>query len=179
MDDATRFHLGQRFIKDSPHTVQAMKQLWFHWAGYPLQIAHDQGGEFVTPEWKDLLLQHGIQPILSAAPWQRGRIERHGGIIEEMLSRIDNEMSIENQQQFDEALQQCFHAKNTMSVIDGFSPEQAVLGKASRLPASITSDENTAAHLNSMSDGLPSFHVSTETSDANSSPGSFCQSRQQ
>ena len=43
-----------------------------------------------------------------------------------------------------------------MSVIDGFSPEQAVLGKASRLPASIASDENTAAHLNSMSDALPS-----------------------
>ena len=156
LDEATRFHLGQRFIKDSPHTVLAMKQLWFLWAGYPQQIAHDQGGEFVTPEWKDLLLQHGIQPILSAAPWQRGRIERHGGIIEEMLSRIDNEMPIENQQQFDEALQQCFHAKNTMSVIDGFSPEQAVLGKASRLPASIASDENTAAHLNSMSDDLPS-----------------------
>ena len=113
--------------------------------------------------------------FLSAAPWQRGRIERHGGIIEEMLSRIDNEMPIENQQQFDEALQQCFHAKNTMSVIDGFSPEQAVLGKASRLPASIASDENTAAHLNSMSDDLPSTLFSTETSDANSCPGSFCQ----
>eukprot|EP00435_Cladocopium_sp_Y103_P060282 s1270_g22.t1 len=156
LDEATRFHLGYRFPKDSSHSVHAMQQLWFPWAGYPQQIAHDQGGEFMTPEWKDLLLQHGIQPILSAAPWQRGRIERHGGIVEEMLDRIDQELPIENQQQFDQALHQCFHAKNTMSIVDGFSPEQAVLGKASRLPASVASDEETPAHLSSMSDDLPS-----------------------
>ena len=79
-------------------------------------MAHDQGGEFMTMEWKDLLRQHGIQAVLSAAPWQRGRIERHGGIIEEMLSRIDQELPIQTSQQFDEALTQCFHAKNTMSI---------------------------------------------------------------
>ena len=94
-------------------------------------MAHDQGGEFMTVEWKDLLRQHGIQAVLSAAPWQRGRIERHGGIIEEMLSRIDQEFPIETSQQFDEALMQCFHAKNTMSIVSGYSPEQAVLGRAS------------------------------------------------
>ena len=32
-----------------------------------------------------------------------------------------------------------------MSVASGFSPEQAVLGKASRLPASIISDEDLSA----------------------------------
>ena len=76
------------------------------------------------------LCHHGIRPIVSAAPWQRGRIERHGGIIEDMLDRIDQDQRIDSQEKFDEALNQCF----------GFSPEQAVLGRASHLPASIVSD---------------------------------------
>ena len=69
--------------------------------------------------------------------WQRGRIERHGGMVKEMLSRIDNEKPTEDLNQFDEALRESFHAKNTMSVVDGYNPEQAVLGKAAKLPASI------------------------------------------
>ena len=122
LDEATRFHLGLRTSRDIQTTIRALHQIWFNWAGYPQQIAHDQGGEFMTDHWKDLLLENGIQPILSAAPWQRGRIERHGATVKDMLDRIDNEQSIEDTQQFDEALTQCFRAKNTMSIIDGFSP---------------------------------------------------------
>ena len=103
----------------------------------------------MTDGWKNLLLENGIQSILSAAPWQRGRIERHGAVIKDMLDRMDNEQAISDAQHFDEALVQCFRAKNTMSVVDGYSPEQAVLGRASKLPASIVSDETSTAHLNS------------------------------
>ena len=121
--------------------------MWLQWAGTPNQIAHDQGGEFVTDEWKLFLQENGITPILSSAPWQRGRIERHGGVIKEMLNRMDQEKPINDLNHFDEALFQCFHAKNTMSVHEGYSPEQAVLGKASKLPASVVSDEDLTAHM--------------------------------
>ena len=124
-----------------------MKQTWFQWAGPPQNLAHDQGGEFMTDEWKLMLQENNIRPILSVAPWQRGRIERHGGIVKEMLNRIDNEQTIQDLAQFDEALQQCFHAKNTMSIVNGYSPEQAVLGRASKLPASIVEDEDLSAHI--------------------------------
>ena len=103
----------------------------------------------MTDEWNNLLLENGIQPFLSAAPWQRGRIERHGAIIKDMLSRIDHDKTIHDEQHFDEALAQCFRAKNNMSIVDGFSCEQAVLGRASKLPASIVSHEDTVSHLNS------------------------------
>jgi transposase InsO family protein len=93
--------------------------MWLQWAGTPSQIAHDQGGEFVTDEWKLFLQENGIVPILSSAPWQRGRIERHGGVIKEMLNRMDQENPINDLSHFDEALFQCFHAKNTMSVHEG------------------------------------------------------------
>ena len=57
----------------------------------------------MTDEWKQGLQENNIQPYLSAAPWRRGRTERHGGIIKEMLDRIDHEKPIESLQQFDDA----------------------------------------------------------------------------
>eukprot|EP00435_Cladocopium_sp_Y103_P019649 s4451_g4.t1 len=147
LDEATRFHLGQRTHRDSQALIKSVNGLWFQWAGAPSSIAHDQAGEFISQEWKDFLQKYGVRPILSAAPWQRGRIERHGSVIEEMLDRIDHDTPITNLEQFDEALRQCFHAKNTMSIVSGFSPEQAVLGRSARLPASIVSDEDTSSHL--------------------------------
>ena len=156
IDDATRFHLGTRTQRDSQLLTKAVKTMWMNWAGTPNTIAHDQGGEFMTDEWKQFLQENNIQSLLSAAPWQRGRIERHGGIIKEMLNRIDHEKPIDTLQQLDDALQQCFNAKNTMSVINGFRPEQAVLGRASKLPASLASDENLSAHLTNEGEDLAS-----------------------
>ena len=98
-----------------------MKQVWLHWAGPPQHVAHDAGGEFVSQEWKDFLQEHGIGPVVSAAPWQRGRIERHGGTVKEMLDRSYHEHPIESYSKFDEAIRQCFHAKKTMSLVSGFS----------------------------------------------------------
>ena len=43
-----------------------------------------------------------------------------------------------------------------MSVISGFSPEQADLGRAAKLPASIVSDEDSSAHLPSQGSDLAS-----------------------
>ena len=156
LDDATRFHLGTRTVRDADRAIRTIKQNWFQWAGIPQYIAHDQGGEFMSEDWKVMLQENGIRPILSAAPWQRGRIERHGGIIKEMLNRVDNEHNITDVNQLDEALQQCFRAKNMMSIHEGYSPEQAVLGRASRLPASIIDDESLSSHLSSHGTDLAS-----------------------
>ena len=167
LDEATRFHLGLRIQRNIQPTIKALHQIWFQWAGYPRQIAHDQGGEFMTEDWKNLLLENGIQPILSAAPWQRGRVERHGATVKEMLDRMDDELMIEDAQHFDEALAQCFRAKNSMSIIEGYSPEQAVLGRSPKLPASVVSDEETSAHkeqslLEPVSRGIWSYEQQPE-----------------
>ncbi len=107
--------------------------------------------------WKQFLHKENVVADLTAAPWQRGRIERHGGTIKETLSRIDNEENITNDSQFDKALHQGFRAKNMLlSSVCGYSPEQAALGKTSRLPASIVADEDTPAHLHSMAGGKKS-----------------------
>ena len=126
-------------MRDSTLLKKGVKDMWIQWAGIPKQITHHQGGEFIAEPWKLFLQENALQPILSSAPsCQRGRIERHGGIIQDMLDRIDQDNPIKDVQHFEEALFQCFHAKNTMAIISGYSAEQAVLGKASKLSASIT-----------------------------------------
>ena len=150
-DEATHFHLGRRCQRGTEEAERIVNETWLHWAGPPQTIVHDLAGEFVSQQWKNMLQQHGIQSLTSAAPWQRGRIERHGGTVKEMLSRIDNHSPIKTEKDFDYALSQCFQAKNSMSIAKGYSPEQAVLGRAARLPGSVCSDEDTTAH--SLGDG--------------------------
>ena len=155
-DEATHFHLGKLVSRGAIQAEKALQDLWFIWAGPPEEIHHDLAGEFVSQEWKDWLQKEGIQAVTSAAPWQRGRVERHGGIIKEMLSRMDNEHEILTEQEFETALHYCFQAKNSMITINGFSPEQAVFGRARRLPTSLTSDENLTSHAIELEGGTRS-----------------------
>ena len=103
-------------------------------------------------------------PILTAAPWQRGRIERHGSIVKEIISRMNQEMPILNERDFDTALLHAFQAKNSLSSKSGYSPEQAVLGKSARLPGSLCEDENLQNHFQNASESehLSGFHNTNE-----------------
>ena len=145
-DEATHFHLGRRCQRGTEEAERVVNETWMNWAGPPEVIVHDLAGEFVSQQWKNMLQQNSIRAVTTAAPWQRGRIERHGGTVKEMLSRIDHHIPIKTDKEFDYALNQCFQAKNSMSVAKGFSPEQAVLRKASRVPGSICDDETTISH---------------------------------
>ncbi|CAE7941930.1 unnamed protein product [Symbiodinium sp. KB8] len=83
---------------------------------------------------------------VTTAAWQRGRLERHGDILKDMLSRLDLESPIINDVIFDQVLQQAVLAKNSLVRHSGFSPEQIVFGKSLRLPGSNVSDEDSTAH---------------------------------
>ena len=147
VDEVTRFHLGERTTRDSTLARRCFTDFWLTWAGTPKCLYFDAAGEFLAQPWQQFLQSEGIQHRLTATAWQRGQVERHGGIVKEMLSRMNQEKVIENEHEFDLCLQQCFRAKNSMTSIDGYSPEQCVLGKATKLPASAISDEDTTSHL--------------------------------
>lgn len=146
IDEATHFHLGKRTGRDEKSMERAFREFWGSWAGMPQYLMFDTAGEWVSQRWKDFLQQESILPIVTSTPQQRGRVERNGGIIQEMLDRIDAEEPISSLEQFDATLYQVFHAKNTMTSHSGYSPEQAVLGKSSRLPGSITGDDLSGVH---------------------------------
>ena len=59
---------------------------------------------------------------------------------------MDQETPIQDFSDFKRCLRQVFAAKNSLSRVKGFTPEQALLGKARALPASLTADDAAAAH---------------------------------
>ena len=63
-----------------------------------------------------------------------------------MLTRMDMENPIRDSSDFRRCLRQVFAAKNSLSRVKGFTPEQALLGKARALPASLTADSDASAH---------------------------------
>ena len=146
-DEGTHFHLGRRTTRDGVITQKCLSEFWLSWAGSPNRLYFDAAGEFLAEAWKNFLQKENIAHKLTAESWQRGRVERHGGIIKEMLSRMNQQVPIRSEIDFDQCLLECFKAKNSLSNHEGFSPEQAVLGKASKLPASVISDETTSAHM--------------------------------
>ncbi|CAE7415676.1 GIP, partial [Symbiodinium microadriaticum] len=76
----------------------------------------------------------------------KGRLERHGDILKDMLARLDIESPIVNDTALDQVLQQAVLAKNSLIRHGGFSPEQIVFGKSLRVPGSVSSDEEAPAH---------------------------------
>ena len=153
IDEASLFHLGRRCETRNPdRVIETWTEFWSSWAGDPLQMYTDPAGEFISQEWKDMMRDHSIQPLISTEAWQRGRIERHGQIIKRMLTRFDLDRPIETIQDFDRVLLACFQAKNSLTRQQGFSPEQIVLGKSKRLPASLTSDDDAVSHSLAASD---------------------------
>ena len=63
-----------------------------------------------------------------------------------MLTAMDMESPIHDEAEFQRCLRHVFSAKNAMGQVRGFSPEQALLGKARALPGSLVADEQSAAH---------------------------------
>eukprot|EP00435_Cladocopium_sp_Y103_P025468 s968_g6.t1 len=147
VDDVTKFHLGKRTVRDSNLAQKSFTDFWMTWAGSPQCLYFDAAGEFLAQPWQSFLQSEGIQHKLTATAWQRGQVERHGGIVKEMLSRMNHEKEITSTAEFDQCLQQCFRAKNSLTSVNGYSPEQCVLGKATKLPASVASDSDSPSHL--------------------------------
>eukprot|EP00435_Cladocopium_sp_Y103_P004696 s6476_g1.t1 len=147
IDESSLFHLGRRLEnRHLEHVIPAFADMWFSWAGQPNAIYSDPAGEFRSDQWLSFLQQHDTEPKVSTEAWQKGRIERHGQIVKNMLHRYDQEKIIEDPQEFDQVLRACFQAKNALARHQGFAPEQIVLGKSSKLPASLTSDERVVSH---------------------------------
>ena len=131
--------------------IPAFSEMWFSWAGHPTKVYADPAGEFRSGAWEAFLQSMNIEPRLSTEAWQKGRVERHGQVLKNMLSRYDQEKQISNVQEFDMILRACCQAKNSLSRNRGYAPEQIVLGKSTKLPASLCSDDEMAAH--SLADG--------------------------
>ena len=143
IDEGTLFHVGGPVENtDAESQIRAFQRSWLLWAGPPKTIYVDPASEFRSELWQDHMqsLDANIKMTVGDAHWQLGRVEAHVSIAKKMLDRMDLERPITSNFEFEEALTPAFNAKNSLSRIKGYSPEQAVLGISRKLPGSLTSN---------------------------------------
>ena len=148
IDEATLFHVGALSERKVESQIQVYQEAWVHWAGPSRVLYLDPAGEYVSDSWAAHLQSDGTRVAMTAAEahWQNGRCEAHGKIVKSMLSRMEKDMDIDTEAEFSRCLRQVFSAKNSLSRVNGFTPEQCLLGKSKHLPGSLVSDENAGSH---------------------------------
>ena len=153
IDGGSNYHVA--FVAPA-HTTQdvirLLNQHWISWAGAPHELQVDAGTELNSAEFDEFLQCFSINGI-SISPeshWQNGKIERHGKFLQRMLDKIDQEIPIEDYPQLQMALNQSTHAKNSMMIHQGYTPELIVFGRHSRLPGSIMSDSSIPSHVSAI-----------------------------
>eukprot|EP00435_Cladocopium_sp_Y103_P013861 s2131_g3.t1 len=149
LDQSTMFQTAM--VAPAHTTEDACRALlfgWFNWAGPPGLLCVDAGTELNSEEFGQFLQKHSVKCRTCAADahWQNARVERHGGILQVMLAKMDAEQPIETYEQLASALSHATGTKNQWSRYRGYSPELLVFGKGVRVPGSVTSDPSISAH---------------------------------
>ena len=104
-DEDTGFHLAKRLDgQNMDHVIPALNDLWIMWAGNPKQNYLDPAGEFRSDVWLNHLQSMNTHVHMTTEAWQRGRIERRGDILKNMLSRMNHDQILMDVSRFDEAL---------------------------------------------------------------------------
>ena len=159
IDEGTLFHVARPCGSDSTSQWTFLEEFWFSWAGYPKVLYVDPARGYLSEQWMDRTQEVGISLVVSArdSHWQLGRVEAHGEVLKGMLSRMDAEKPINDAETFRKALNQACFAKNTLMRKSGYSPEQAVLGRSSRLPGSVLSADDSITHAKVLDEGQNVF----------------------
>lgn len=114
----------------------------------------DAATELNSDEFMRYLQKHNVRSKTCAADahWQNARAERHGGVLQVMLNKMDSEVPIKNYEELEEALQFATQTKNQWSRHRGYPPEILVFGKSASIPGSVTSDTNRTSHAIALQD---------------------------
>ena len=163
IDVGSNFHMAQIApSRTSSKFIEFLCTSWINWAGPPEEITVDSATEFNSEETMNFFQRFNIKSKTTTpeAHWQNGKAERHGAFLQLMLNKIDQEQPITTYDELQVALVQCVHAKNSLSVRQGYSPELIVFGKRSRLPGSICGDELAPAHTLADEEGKDHSHES-------------------
>ncbi len=134
VDAGTGFHMGALVKNREARTVvKKFLTTWIAHYGVPELVIADQGGEF-EGEFEAMMEEHNIDSRLSGAhaAWQNGIVERHGAILGETWNKVVYEHGFKGRQQAKTALAIVLQAKNATMTRNGFTPEQAVFGRALR-----------------------------------------------
>ncbi|CAK0841114.1 unnamed protein product [Prorocentrum cordatum] len=115
---------------------------WVSWAGQLEEATMVDRARSFLGEFADYLEQEGVRldSAALASPWHIGKMERHDGIWNSMLTRVVHDEQVAGLEEMRTAVTERNRAKNTLARRAGFSPYLWVLGRDIRLPASLADD---------------------------------------
>ena len=148
VDHVSRLSLGCRLSSKKPEVIiKGIFKSWIQHRGAPQKFLTDNGGEFMNDQFLGMCEKMNITVLTTAAesPWSNGLVERHNAVLEEMLNKVLDETKCD----YDTALAWCFHAKNSLSNIDGFSPFQISMGYNPTMPVALTDRPTTYGECSS------------------------------
>lgn len=132
IDHLSRFSSAV-FIKSkrAEDVIEGIVGSWIAIFGTPNKFLIDNGGEFANKKFMELAESFNIRIMTTAAfsPWSNGIVERHNGILSEMLHKI-----VADGKNPTSALAWAIQAKNSLTNVHGFSPAQIALGQNPQLP---------------------------------------------
>ena len=142
--------------RTSEQAIRSVTQGWLSWAGPPSMLVTDAATEFMSEEFQQFLQKHNIKSktIAVDAHWQNSRIERHGGILQEIISKMDCEEPIRDYESLRDKhcplqLTQRINGADTGDI----HQKHSYSAKAQRSHAgSVTSDMQIGAHTMALQD---------------------------
>ena len=142
IDSCTRYSVATVLkSKQSKEVIDCIFKYWISIFGRPMKIISDNGGEFISDDFKAMAESMGIYITTTAAesPWSNGLCERYNQVIGESIDKIISDVNCS----LTVALAWAVNAKNSLANVHGFSPAQLVFGFNPILP-SVLSDKPPA-----------------------------------
>ena len=127
--------------KEAVTVIDAIFAMWITYFGRPEKLFSDNGPEFNNNDFIDMCASYEIDVKVTPveAPYSNGICERHNSVIAQMTKKTKMSTSCT----WKVALMWAVNAKNNLHNIYGFTPQQLVMGRNTKLP-SILDTENLA-----------------------------------
>ena len=178
LDHHTMYHTAVVSMSRTSHNaIKALNVGWMLWAGPPAILCMDAATEFTSEEFQNFLQKTNIKGkiIATEGHWQNAHVERHGHILQQILSKMDTEEPIDDVSKLEAALIVATHTKNQWSRHKGFPPETLVFGKMIRVPGSVVSDLHCSAHSLAESDLAEGIRFRADLALRERARKAFCQ----
>ena len=134
VDLATKYSVAVKIPnKESSTIITAVFKHWIAYFGAPGNFLTDNGREFDNQEFRDMCQNLNVVVMTTAAqsPWSNGVVERHNGILGEMVTKT----MCDSKYPFETVLGWAVSAKNALGSVHGYSSNQLVFGRNPNLPS--------------------------------------------
>ena len=153
--------------KTKEEIVEKFFRIWITIFGPPEKTLCDNGKEFCNSDFLSMCqnLNINMKTTAAFAPWSNGIVERHNALLAEMIEKIKEDTGCSSEI----AICWATNAKNSMSNVHGFSPQQLVLGYNTYCPGlddehislsqieNVTPSKIIADNLNAMYEARSAF----------------------